>query len=169
MHVYIHTYIHTNISMYVHVYIHTYLEIFSVLLFLYCNQLSITVFHCTPLTGYQSLFAIFAGLLHPQLHHSLNFPFPLHFASSFFLCVCVCGNQVSSCLGHLLSPMCNAYPFHFNMLFSVLSRIVFFQFFFKFILSFSILGVHATPLQKFISVLHSFSINFSFNILVMVM
>jgi len=83
----------------------------------------------TPVTGSHTLFAIFAGLLPPQvLHSSASSLFPLlfprlHFEPSssfsfFFL------QQVNIRLGYLLPPTRNTFPYHFNLLFSILSRIV---------------------------------------------
>jgi hypothetical protein len=85
----------------------------------------------TPVPGPQSLFGICVGLLHLQVLDSsapspISLPFPLHFGSLFFL---PSGDQVNIRLSHLLSPMPNTCPYHFNMLFAILSRIVSLPFF----------------------------------------
>lgn len=78
-----------------------------------------------PVTGCQSLFVIFAGLLPSQVLHSpacprfplfpqLNFEPSSSFSFSFL-------QQVNIRLGHMLPPMHNTCPYHFNLLFSILS------------------------------------------------
>jgi hypothetical protein len=68
-------------------------------------------------------------------------------------------DQVIICLGHMLSSMCTICPYYFNVLFSILSKIVFVTPIFSIItsiLAFSSLEVLAVHLQKSISVLTSF-------------
>ena len=69
--------------------------------------------------------------------------------------------QVINHVGHLLSSMCTMCPYHFNILFSILPKIVTptFSLITSF-LTFSSLEVPAAFLQKSISVLNSFLFNF---------
>lgn len=74
---------------------------------------------------FQSLFAIFSSLLCLQLLDSLfHCSFPLHFGTFSSVSPFHHPGQVSICFSRLLSTMCNTCPCHFNMLFSIVSKIV---------------------------------------------
>lgn len=70
------------------------------------------------------------------LHHSLHVPISRHFGSFLFF-LFSSDDHISIRLGHLLSPMCNRFPYRFNMLFFILSRIFLFLFVSNYSISYS--------------------------------
>ena len=74
-------------------------------------------------------FAVFAGFPRIELFTFYFFfiilaAFFPHLISRLLLLYLLSGRQFNNILGHVLSPMRSTCPYHFNMLFTILSRIV---------------------------------------------
>jgi len=137
------------------------------------NCLSVPVVYCctgylsivAPVTCTQPLFAVFAGLLHLQALQSSTFFYfitlftPLSpIISDLLLVFFFSYEEINIRLGHLLSPMHYRFPYRFNMLFSILSRILCYSrlFLITSFLTLNILHVLTDPHKTFISVLNCF-------------
>ena len=122
----------------------------------------------TPVTGSQSLFAIFVGLLHFADFESSFITLSTslyHFISGLPLLFLPSGDQLNICLDHPLFPMRILGVKRFNFIFSIFSRLVCVTPIFFLIISFitfNILNVLAALLKKSISVFNRLSFNLQF-------
>ena len=83
-----------------------------------------------------------------------------HFISDLALLFLSPGNQVNICQGHLLSPMHNLCPYHFNILLSIVYRnvcVIPILFLFTSLLAYNILDVLAVLLKNPFLYLTAFS------------